>query len=45
VSDFLSSLLAKALMSILQTILTELTAMIVRTAYARYGMAAPARAF
>ena len=44
-SEFLSSLLSKALMSLLQTIVNELAAMIVRTAYARYGRTTPAMAF
>ncbi len=44
-SEFLSSLLAKALMSLLQTILTELATMITRAAYTRYGRTGTAMAF
>ena len=44
-SEFLSSLLSKALMTLVQTLVNELAMMILRSAYARYGRTAPAMAF
>ncbi|MEO3784625.1 hypothetical protein ABGB12_14915 [Actinocorallia sp. B10E7] len=44
-SEFLSSLLSKVLMSLLQTIVSELAMMIFRAGYAQYGRTAPAMAF
>jgi hypothetical protein len=45
VTEFLTSLLAKALTSLLQTIVTELAMMLVRASFARYGRVSPAMAF
>ncbi|WP_157963960.1 hypothetical protein [Actinocorallia populi] len=44
-SEFLSSLLSKALMTLVQAIVNELAVMIVRSTYARHGRTAPAMAF
>lgn len=43
--EFLSSLLSKVLMSVLQALVSELAMMIFRTTYARYGRTAPAAVF